>query len=49
MDASFYGNKPEETPQAALAPYLAAVVELFKSNPELIAQALQTVQRGLKA
>ena len=48
MDASFYGNKPEETPQTASTPNLAAVLELFKSNPELIAQALQTVQLANK-
>lgn len=48
MDASFYGNKPDDVPQAPSTPDLAAVLELFKSNPELIAQALQTVQLANK-
>lgn len=48
MDASFYGNKSEEVPQAASTLNLQSILELFKSNPELIAQALQTVQLANK-
>ncbi len=48
MDASFYGNKSEEFPQAASTLNLQSILELFKSNPELIAQALQTVQLANK-
>lgn len=44
MDESFYGNKHEEAAKTVATPGLATVLELFKSNPELIAQALQTVQ-----
>ena len=49
MDASFYGNKSEEVPQAASTLNLQSILELFKSNPGLIAQALQTVQLANKA
>lgn len=48
MDASFYGNKLDDVPKASSTPDLAAVLELFKSNPELIAKTLQTVQLANK-
>lgn len=49
MESSFYGNKKETEPQADTTPELAAVLELFKSNPELLKQALQTVQFANKS
>lgn len=44
MDESFYGNKKTDEPQADISPELTAMMELFKSNPELLKQALQTIQ-----
>jgi hypothetical protein len=48
MDENFYGNK-KESATAATTPDLGALVELLKSNPELLQQALQTVQLANKA
>lgn len=49
MDPSFYGNKKEAEPQADTSPELTAMMELLKSNPELLKQALQTVQFANKS
>lgn len=49
MDANFYGNKKEDEPQTDTSPELDAMLEAFKSNPELLKQVLQTVQFANKS
>lgn len=49
MDKSFYGNEKEPEPQADTSHELNAMMELFKSNPELLKQALQTIQFANKS
>lgn len=48
MDESFYGNKKEVAATTA-TPDLGSLVALLQSNPELLQQALQTVQLANKA
>ncbi len=43
MDAQFYGNKKAE-PAPEATPSADAVLELLKSNPELLQKALQSIQ-----
>ena len=48
MDREFYGNGKEKESQVSLSPELQALVELSKSNPDLLTQFLQTVQTANK-